>query len=242
MNIAATITKQIEIIEPGKLFSYRDFKLPADRMVAMANTLSKLVSKGIIKRFEKGKYFKPKQGMFGEVPLAQSQILQSILKENGNRVGYVTGTMAYNQMSLTTQIPNEYVIATNELRRSIKKEGVRIRFVKAYSSEITDNNIDLLRLLDAIKDIRVIPATGTNTALELIKGKLKRLSLNEQKEIVRLVLNYPPSTKALVGAMFELMGNNLGADKLYKTLNPLSKYKIGIDEKKLPNKNKWKIE
>ncbi|MGQ0829198.1 MAG: DUF6088 family protein [Bacteroidota bacterium] len=241
MNIAATINKQIEIIEPGKLFSYRDFKLPDDRMVAIANTLSRLASKGIIKRFKKGKYFKPKQGMFGEMSLSQSQILESLLKENGNRVGYITGTMAYNQMYLTTQIPNEYVIATYEQRRPIQNGGFKARFVKAYS-EITENNIYLLQLLDAIKDIQVIPATGANTALKLIKGKLKTLPLSEQKKLTELALNYPPATKALLGAMFELMRNKSAADKLYKTLNPLSKYKIGIEGELLSNKNKWKIE
>lgn len=241
MTIAATISKRIENISSGELFSYRDFKMPSAKVEAMAAALSRLASKGIIKRFEKGKYFKPEQGMFGEVPLEESQILKSLLKENEKRIGYITGTIAYNQMYLTTQIPNEYVIATYELRKPFKKGNIRIRFVKTYS-EITENNIPLLQLLDAIKDIRVIPATGTNTALELIKGKLKRLSLSDQKKIVQLAVDYPPATRALVGAMFELLGDNSAANKLYKTLNPLSKYNLGIEEKKLPNKNKWKIE
>jgi len=46
----------------------------------------------------------------------------------------------------------------------------------------------------------------------------------------------------LLGAIVELLGYNSSAVKLYKTLNPLSKYKLGIEEKILPNKNKWKIE
>ena len=71
---------------------------------------------------------------------------------------------------------------------------------------------------------------------------LKELSLSEQKKIVQLALTYPPATRALVGALFELLGNDLAATKLYKTLNPLSSYKLGIREEILPNKNKWKIE
>lgn len=241
MSIAAIITKRIENISPGELFSYRDFKMPLDKIEAMGAALSRLASKGIIKRFEKGKYFKPEQGMFGEVPLEEGQILKNLLKENGSRIGYITGAVAYNQMGLTTQISNEYIIAVYDLRKPLKKGRVKARFVKTYS-EITESNIPLLQLLDAIKDIRIIPATGTNTALELIKGKLKRLSLSNQKKIAQLALNYPPATRALVGAMFELLGDNSAANKLYKTLNPLSKYNFGIEEKKLPNKNKWKIE
>ncbi len=241
MSIAAIVTKRIEIIEPGKLFSYSDFKIPSARMGAMANTLSRLASKGVIRRFEKGTYFKPKQGMYGEMSLQQNQILEYILKENGNLIGYVTGTTAYNRLGLSTQIANEYVIAAYELRKPFNKGRIKARFVKAYA-EITENNIFLLQLLDAIKEIRNIPGTGTNTALEILQIKLKGLSLSEQKKLVQLALTYPPATRALVGAMFELLENDLAATKLYKTLNPLSKYKLGIMEKTLPNKDKWKIE
>lgn len=241
MNTSSTITKRIESIEPGVLFSYNDFKIPAQNFEAAAITFSRLVSRGIIKRFEKGKYFKPEKGIFGDVPLAENQILKSLLKNNGNLIGYITGTSVYNQMYLTTQIPNEYVIATNEIRKPVKKGRIRIRFVKAYAV-ITESNIFLLQLLDAIKDIGEIPGTGANEALPLIKTKLKILSLKEQKIIVELALNYPPATRALTGALFELLGNITIADKLFKSLNPMSKYKIGIMEDKLSNKNKWKIE
>ena len=241
MSIASTITKRIEIIEPGVIFSYRDFKIPAARLEAMAATLSRLVSKGIIKRFEKGKFFKPQQGMFGEIPLKENQILATILKKNGNLIGYITGQAAYSQMGLTTQISNEYVIAAYELRKPIKKGRIKARFVKTYS-EITETNIPLLQLLDAIKDIRSIPGTTANIAIELIIIKLKQLSLSKQKKIVQLALNYPPSTRALIGAMLEQIDSNSVAEKLHKSLNQLSKYKIGVKDSVLSTKDKWKIE
>jgi hypothetical protein len=179
--------------------------------------------------------------MFGEIPLKENQILETILKENGNLIGYITGPAAYSQMGLTTQISNEYIIAAYELRKPVKKGRIKARFVKAYS-EITENNIPLLQLLDSIKDIRSIPGVTTNIAIELIIVKLKQISLSEQKKIVQLALNYPPSTRALTGAIFEQIGNDSGTKKLYGSLNQLSKYKLGIKESALPNKDKWKIE
>ncbi len=241
MSTAETITKQIEVIEPGVIFTYNDFKVATTSMVATANTLSRLASKGIIKRFEKGKYFKPKQGMYGERPLQLDKILEYILKENGNLKGYITGTTAYNRMGLSTQISTEYVIASNELRKPLITGLIKIRFVKAYSNEIIESNIFSLQLLDSIKDIQNIPGTGVNDAIEIIKTKLKGLPLTTQKRIVQLALNYPPATRALTGAIFELLGNNLASNKLYKTLNPLSNYKLSVATKALPNKNKWNI-
>lgn len=241
MNISATITKRIDYFEPGVIFSYRDIQAPSAKIEAVAAALSRLVSKGIIKRYEKGKFFKPQQGAFGEMPVKENQILESVLKQNGHLTGYLTGTAAYNQIGLTTQIANEYIIATNEVRKPIKNGRFNARFVKAYS-EITENNIPLLQLLDAVKDINSISGTDPNTAIKLIIVKLKELSLSEQKKIAQLALNYPPSTRALIGAIFELSGNNVATGKLFESLNQLSKYKLGIKESILPNKNKWKIE
>ena len=46
-----------------------------------------------------------------------NQILEYILNENGNLIGYVTGTTAYNRMGLSTQFSTEYTIATTEFQK-----------------------------------------------------------------------------------------------------------------------------
>ncbi len=241
MTITENITNRIEKFEHGKLFSYQDFQLPSNNMEAMAAAFSRLAAKGIIKRFSRGKYFKPQEGLFGEVPLKENQILDSILKVNGRLSGYLTGTEVYNQMGLTTQMTNQYTIASNKFRKAIQKGRINIRFVKTYS-DITEKNIPLLQLLDAVKDINSIPGTEPNVALELIKTKLKGLSSIQQKKLGQLALNYPPATRALIGAVLEIISpDNATSNKLYKSLNMLSKYVVGINENTLPNKNKWKI-
>ncbi len=241
MNIAGTITRRIETIEEGIIFSYKDFKPFSDSIEAMAAAFSRLTAKGIIKRFGKGKYYRPKNGAFGEVPLKENQVLESILKKNGNWTGYLTGPVMYNKMGLTTQIANEYIIAAGEFRKPIQIGHVKARFIKAYC-DIEEKNIPLLQLLDAIKDFRSIPGTEPISVLKLLKIKLKELSLAEQKKIGRLALNYPPSTRALIGALIELLNNTSPTEKLYKSLNLLSKYKLGISAEILPNRDKWKIE
>jgi hypothetical protein len=240
MSTAQIISKKIAGLEEGKLFSYQDF-MPANRMETIAGVFSRLASKGVIKRFGKGKYYKPKSGAFGEIPLQEEQVLESILHTNGNQTGYLTGAIAYNRMGLTSQIANEYIIAVLELRKPLTMGRIKLRFVKSYC-EIEKNDIPLLQLLDAVKDIRSIPGTEPEAALSLIKIKFNDLSLSEQKKLSQLSLSYPPSARALIGALFELMKNESAAIKLYKSLNFLSKYKIGLSEEILPNKIKWRIE
>lgn len=240
MSIAGIINDRIEKIEVGAIFSYGDFNILPERMDAMAAALYRLASKGVIKRFGKGKYYKPKNGIFGEVPLMENQVLESILKKNGSWIGYITGTSAYNKLGLTTQITNEFTIATNELRKPIKLGRVKARFVKSYG-KIEEKNIPLLQLLDAIKDFKNIPGTDPNTAINLLKIKLKELSSNERTKLVQLALNYPPSTRAVLGALLEFSINDSIILKLYKSLNPLSTYDLKINSETLPNKNKWNI-
>ena len=126
----------------------------------------------MIKRFGKGKYYKPKNGTFGEVPLSENQILTSLLNKNDNLTGYITGSSAYNKLGLTTQISNEYVIATYEMRKPIQLGRIKIRFVKSYC-QIEEKNISPLQLLDAIKDFKNIPGISSNKAIELLKIKVK---------------------------------------------------------------------
>ncbi len=240
MSIAEKITRRIEGFEAGVLFAYTDFQISSANYEAMAAAFSRLASKGIIRRFGKGKYFKPEKGAFGEVPLTEKQIIESITMNKGIRTAYLTGVMVYNKMGLTNQMANEYTIAAYGFRKPIQKGRTKVRFVKAYG-EMTESNVPLLQLLDALKDIRNIPGTEANAALNRIKAKIKELTLNKKKKLTELALNYPPSVRALTGAVLELIKDKKGSERLYKSLNFLSKYEFGLSEKTLPNRNKWRI-
>ena len=78
-------------------------------------------------------------------------------------------------------------------------------------------------------------------ALDLLKLKIEKLSITERNKVARLALSYPPATRALLGALLEVVSSRNASEKLYKSLNPLSKYALGIKESVLPNKDKWKI-
>jgi hypothetical protein len=54
-------------------------------------------------------------------------------------------------------------------------------------------------------------------------------------------LKYPPRTQALLGAVLESMGMKKYTVKLKDNLNPLSTYKLGINEDILPERVRWNI-
>ena len=59
--------------------------------------------------------------------------------------------------------------------------------------------------------------------------------------LVRLALKYPPAARALLGALFDELKEDALTDALYKTLNPINKYKLSGVNKVLSTTTKWNI-
>jgi hypothetical protein len=60
--------------------------------------------------------------------------------------------------------------------------------------------------------------------------------------MVKLALKYPPSTRAVLGAVFEqLQKNPLFLESLYSSLNPITTYKLFGASKVLSKTKKWNI-
>jgi len=239
-SISKRVYQQIEATPVGQIFGYADFKLSDQQQLALAQSLSRLTKKGVINRLTKGKYYKPKNSIFGPLKPTESEIVNSLTESNNTITGYVTGLDLFNSMGLTTQIPNVITIATNKVLPK-KKIGVyRIKYIK-QNTIISKNNIPLLQLLDAIKAIKRIPDTEVNTTFQLLVDKLRKLDDKRKLEFLKEARNYNAATRAIVGALYEQYFPELNCSELENSLNPLTSYQIGISSKYLPNKLKWKL-
>lgn len=98
----------------------------------------------------------------------------------------------------------------------------------------------MLQLLDAIRYIRKIPDSNLEFSCKRLLAIIKDLSGKDKTTMVRLALKYPPAAKALVGAMLDELNESTFADLLYKTLNPITKYKLSVN-KILSQTEKWNI-
>ena len=146
----------------------------------------------------------------------------------------------YNRMGLTTQVSNVLVIARNGMLPDKEINGYKIKFV-SQPIKINQKDIPLLQFLDAIKDIKDIPDTSIDKSINVLISKLKSLLSEEFKQLTHLSLQYNPATRALLGAIIENYFSSVDLTELKKTLNPLTKYKIGITAETLPNLKNWNI-
>ena len=241
MTTSKKIAAVVSGFSSGQLFQYDELNITPGEYPAAVKALGRMVSAGVIRRATTGRYYKPEKTVFGELKPGEEQLLKPYLFEGGRRIAYVTGTALYNRMGLTTQVPGVIKVASRDKRIITTVNSLAVNPVKSYV-DVTDENYALLEILDALKDIRIIPDINKKGALQLLAKTIQALPASRKKELTTISLKYPPRAKALLGALLTL----LKADPalilaLVSKLNPLSKYQLGISEKELPGSTQWNI-
>lgn len=238
MIIGEAIKKKISDTPDGVVLTITDFNVDMQYQGALVKALNRLVDQGTLQRLSKGKYYKPRRTIFGTLKPVPEEITKDFLEKNGKLVGYITGNSAFASMGLTTQITSSILIGTNRYRHPLTRGDYAISFLQQHNP-ITEENIPLLRILDAIKFIKEIPASSPDSVVTQLGSTIRALSKAEQKRLTELAESYTAYVRALLGAIMEQ--NGLDAGLLKNSLNGTTNYKLPISEQVLPNKKNWKI-
>lgn len=236
MSTAKITRNYIDSINDAQLFTYED--IPCDKKSSVAIELSRLYKKGIIKKVSKGKFYKPKKRVFGEVEPSSNEKILSYL--NNSSIDYETGLNGARKLGLTTQVSKIITIATDQPSRMIELDNIKLRLVEKRVN-VPKSDIFLVQILDAIKDIKKIPATTPEKTFIYLKKIIEKEDRSKQKKLAEYALKYNPRTRALVGAILRELGLWELSYLLKETLNPLTKYKVGISNDILPSKSYWNI-
>lgn len=193
------ILQQIERIDAGRIFTFRDLTFDKGKSANVAVLLSEQSKKGFLVRIEKGAYYRPRKSTLGlgELPVYQDEQFRYLTKKLG---GYITGSYVYNKMGLTEQVAVTVTVATPHPVRRFRFKNLDIECVKSYCSDCGDESLlPYLRLLDAIKDMKRIPGTIEQDVYDCIKHQyFEQCTLSELKKIVRLAKEYPPRVRKVV--------------------------------------------
>lgn len=239
-TVSREVRNKVGNFDSDWIFTLRDLDLPPCFAECAVKALNKMVREGELKKFSKGKFYKPKKSVFGELEPSREEILKDLLVKDGKRIGYMTGYVLFNKYALTTQVPNVIQIATNKRKVKIQRGIYCVIFVQQVN-EITEETIPLLQLLDVIRMIKEIPDANVNRSCERLLYLLKDLPDSERDRLIGLAMNYNPGTRALTGAMIEKLWGVKQAKPLYDSLNPVTSYSLGIDETVLPTIKRWRI-
>ena len=238
MLIADQIKERLKSVPDGVVLTLKDFNVAPQYEIALVKSLSRLVAKGELEKISKGRYYKPRKTMFGTLKPAPSEIAKDFLEKEGQLIGYITGTAAFAMMGLTTQITSSIMIGSNKYRRPLKRREYNISFL-LQPNQINEKNIPLLRILDAIRLIREIPAVTPNECIIRLAQLITSLSKKDQEELCALAEVYTPYVRAHLGAIMEM--NNMDTYNLKTSLSGVTKYKLPISDGVLPTKQNWNI-
>lgn len=238
MKTTDIIQSKIKGFPNGYIFTYRDFMSDVDvSFEAIVKYLNRLSSSSTIVKYSKGKYYKPKKTIFGDLAPEPQEVVKDLLVEEGKRIGYFTGISIFSQLGLTTQISSEIQIGRMSPKVAIVRDNFRISFI-LQKNLITQENIQYLQLLDCIKLIKKIPDTTVVQACVIIQSLLVKYSIKELKVIQQLALKYPASTRALLGCLLE---DIVDVTVLRKSLNPTTQYVYNGVKDKYSNAKNWNI-
>lgn len=240
MKIIDIVRDRIDHFADGYIFTYSDFDIDVKNANALKIALYRLVKSGKIERLSKGKFYKPKKGILGNLKPDEYEVVKDLLKENGKIIGYITGYSVFNFLKLTTQVPNIIQIGTNYNKKGLKRGIYKIRFVRQWN-KITKDNITLLQYLDCIRFIKRIPDALPDESFRRIYELIGGLQDKDITTLVRLAMNYPPSTRALTGALVEELGYEVLSEKLLKSLRITTWYQSGLSDDVIKNKSKWRM-
>lgn len=240
MKIAEYIAITIDRLPNGHVFTYTDFSMEVNQKEAVIKALNRMVASGKITKLSKGKYYKPENTPFGKLQPNQAQVVKDLLEENGKIKGYLTGYGIYNQLGLTTQVSNTIQIGKNQVRAKFKRDFYTISFIKQKNT-ITKENIPFLQILDSIRYIKKIPDASIESSCKRFLAIIKKMDEKEINTLVRLSLKYPPATRALLGALLEQLQQGKATESLFKSLNPITRYKLSGAAKEISTAEKWNI-
>lgn len=170
--------------------------------------LNRLVKEGKIVQFTKGIYYKPIKGTFGKKILNVNKVItKKYIYDNKGQKGYYSGAYLFNKIGLTTQIPKEILIVTNECPNANdyknKNLGVTIRRPKL---KITEKNYKYLQLFDILinKDnIKIEVKNEKKIIYKFIKDN--ELEFEKIFEYANLLKNIKPIKK-----LYDLAGQDIG--------------------------------
>lgn len=236
MSRAGTVTKTIlERIEkkgPGSTWTFGDFKsLPT---VAVAKALSRLAKDKKLTRVRKGVYHYSKPTVLGPTTPTPLAVVGATFP-----ITYAGSTTAAYNLGLTTQVPANPVLFGDVSYGKSNFLGTNIRFRKRNVTHLKNLDELEINIIEALRNIKKIPAVSPAEAVSRIKKALK--SSSKIRELLKAIENEPPRVRALIGAMCEELG--LETDKLKtlrSTLNPLTHYSLEVREA-LRYADSWRI-
>jgi len=185
--VTLRVKSKISSLSDGVAFASNSFKFLNANKNSIEKELSKLNSDGVIKRFRKGIYYKPKKSkLFGEVLPSPTSIAHAIAKLNDAHL-IPDGSMALNMLGLSNQVPMKYIYLNDKLHKSEFIGKTEIVFKRVNTKKLMAFNKKAGLVLSAIDYL----GKDAFDKSSLIIDFAKRLNYKDIKDLDSASKGYP---------------------------------------------------
>lgn len=162
-----------------------DLKIEGLSENAVRQSVKRLVAKGFLERYDNGIYYIPKAGgLLGKSYLDPLLvIMRKYVRNKYETYGYITGLSFVNQLGLTTQMPAVIEIVTNTEAtngRTVMVGSQKVR-VKKSAVPVSNNNAELLQLLDCIVQAEKYTELSMERTIEIMSAYVKGKSFTREQ-------------------------------------------------------------
>lgn len=140
-----------------------------------------LCDSGLIYRYETGIYYmKGNTRLKGGVPLSASKVARyKYIARNDQVNGYYSGYTFANLLGLTTQVPYTIEIVSNGASAKCREVSVKSQkiMLRRPRTQINKENVDVLQLLDLLKDFEQYVDEDVAAATYVISSYIKKIGI-----------------------------------------------------------------
>lgn len=241
MSIAATVDQTINEMEPGRIFGYEVFRQYREAPGAVVRAVNRSVENKRLNRVAKGRFYRPRKGVLGNMPVSDEARVRDESYRNGRRDAYVTGPALYNRLGLTTQVPKTITLATNRASQTKDFGTIRIKLV-SRRTPISDSTVPLLEILDTLRDAKKNPDADVGRVLNVVGTRVTGLAPARREELQTLAVDYyNAGTRALLGMLLTRNGQAV-LPTLRTSINPTTCFNLGVDPGDWPEARAWNIQ
>ncbi len=193
--ITSKVKSSLSKLTDGVAFSSNSFKFSNTNKNSIEKELSRLNANGVIKRFRKGIYYKPKKSLlFGDILPSPTSIAYAIAKLNDAHI-VPDGSMALNMLGLSDQVPMKYTYLNDKLHKSEFVGNTEIIFKRINNKKLIAYNKKAGLVLSAIEYL----GNRAFYSKDLIKDISSKLDISDIKDLSKAVKGYPVWTQNVVG-------------------------------------------
>lgn len=191
--VVESLRKQYKPCEPIVLSDIKWLKLNSG---ALRQAFKRMADKGVVKRYMNGVYYFPDKG---KIPAIEDVISGMYIGNRRKTFGYYGGYAFGRVLGVTEREDECPIIVTNKemSRGRYRKIVSKIIYLKKPYTDITQDNVDLMAVLDFMREWDVYSDLGEEDTFTHIKEYLIEHNINKGT-LLELAVYFPSKVSAML--------------------------------------------